>query len=101
MTHIIPFKGQSFSSHRQWVSTASRCLTRHSKYNNTQHGDKNGYRGEHFTAMCFDQKLRRVTCGKDFRIAEEEGTFPVFWIWPDQIPELIAELVAAKKETTE
>ena len=89
MTHIIPFEGQSFSSHQHWVNAATRCLTSHPKYNNTQSGDVKGYRGQHFTAMCFDQKLRRVTNGGDFRRADEDGAFPVFWVWPDQIPELV------------
>lgn len=83
-----PFEGQQFTSHQEWVNKASSRLTCHPQYNNTEHGDTKGWRGHHFTAMCFDSLGRRVTNGGDFRRAEEEGTFPVWWIWPDQIPEL-------------
>ncbi|QIG67292.1 hypothetical protein EVB37_056 [Rhizobium phage RHph_TM3_3_3] len=93
-----PFEGQQFTSHQQWVNKASSWLTCHPQYRNTEHGETKGWRGHHFTAMCFDSLGRRVTNGGDFRRAEEEGTFPVWWIWPDQIPELVLSVAKSRAE---
>ncbi|AII27757.1 hypothetical protein AWJ26_gp05 (endogenous virus) [Sinorhizobium phage phiLM21] len=55
-----PFEGQQFTSHQQWVNKASSWLTCHPEYRNTEHGEaKKGWRGAHFTAMCFDSLGRR------------------------------------------
>jgi len=87
-------KGQSFFCHQDWVNRASRVLTSHPKYHNTEHdGPAKGWRGEHFTAMCFDQLGRRIRNGGDFRRAAEDNAFPVWWIWPDQISALIMRQV--------
>lgn len=87
---FVAVEGQSFSNHQQWVNRASAWLTAHPEYNNTEHnGPSKGWRGTHFTALCFDQKGRRCLNGGDMRRAEEEGAFPVWWVWPDQIAALI------------
>ena len=96
MTHtphkIVPVKGQSFSDFNEWVTLASRVLTAHEEYNDTQHGgDRSGWTGYHFTAMCFDQDGRRCRNGGDFMRARDEDKFPVWWVWPDQISELITK----------
>lgn len=87
-----PFSSQRFDTFQQWVNKASSWLTRHDEYNNTQHptryGDK-GYRGDHFTAMAFDSLGRRCRCGADMQRARDENAFPVWWIWPDQIVDLL------------
>jgi len=83
-----PFPDQQFHTHQEWLNKASSWLTRHPLYNNTEHGDKKGWRGAHFTPMCFDSFGRRVRNGKDFQLAQDEGAFPVWWIWPDQIVEV-------------
>ena len=67
------------------LSRPTRALTAHPDYNNTEHGDAPGWRGAHFTALCFDQAGRRMRNGGDFMRATREGTYPVWWIWPDQI----------------
>jgi hypothetical protein len=79
---------QQFDSFEEWVNKASSWLTRHPEYNNTEHGTIRGWRGVHFTAMCFDSQGRRCRQGSDFMRARDEGTFPVIWIWPDQVWEL-------------
>lgn len=84
-----PFADQKFETFDQWVSRASSWLTSHPQYNNTEHSEARGWRGHHFTALCFDSAGRRCTHGEHFRRAQEEGTFPVWWIWPDQIITLI------------
>lgn len=90
---FVPIDGQSFTSHQQWVNKASSWLTQHPDYCDTEHGSEAGYRGRHFTAMCFDQKGRRLCIGGDFQRAADEDAFPVWWIWPDQIvPFLTAAL---------
>ena len=91
---FIAFRDQRFDTHAEWVSKAQYWLTCHPDYNNTEHGDQNGWRGTHFTALCFDQKGRRCLNGGDMRRADEEGAFPVWWVWPDQI----AELIMAKED---
>lgn len=88
---FVAVEGQSFASHQHWVNYATRRLTAHPEYNNTEHGQTKGWRGAHFTTLCFDQKGRRVCNGADFKRAEEEGAFPVWWVWPDQIAALIMQ----------
>lgn len=92
---FIPVKGQSFKTFDDWVNTATYFLTDHPDYNNTEHhGPKTGWRGDHFVAMCFDQTGRRCKNGKDMARARDENSFPVWWVWPDQIAVLI---MGAKK----
>lgn len=83
-----PFPLQKFDTFQQWVSRATSWLTNHPEYNNTEHGE-NGWRGHHFTALCFDMKGRRCRNGEDMQRARDEGAFPVWWIWPDQIIEAL------------
>ena len=93
---FVPVRGQSFSSEQDWVNRASRVLTCHPEYRNTEHGGPpKGWRGPHFTALCFDQKGRRMRCGADFRRATEESAYPVWWIWPDQVVPALMEYAAA------
>jgi hypothetical protein len=87
-----PFSTQQFDTFEQWVSRASSWLTCHNDYNNTEHGETKGWRGHHFTAMCFDAKGRRCHNGAHFQRARDEDAFPVWWIWPDQIPEVVDAL---------
>ena len=82
-------EGQSFSCHQSWVNSATSRLTSHPEYRNCEHPKKLGWQGAHFTAMCFDQKGRRCRNGADMKRAEDEGAFPGWWVWPDQIAELI------------
>jgi len=89
---FIPVPNQSFASYDEWVRRASRRLTDHPDYHNTEHdGPSKGWRGPHFTALCFDQLGRRCRIGGDFMRAEKEGAFPVWWVWPDQIAPLLME----------
>lgn len=90
-----PFGDQRFDTFDQWVNRAASWLTCHAEYNNTEHGDKKGWRGDHFTALCFDSFGRRCKCGADMQRARDEKAFPVWWIWPDQI---IDALAAAERE---
>lgn len=91
---FIPIPGQSFSCQQDWINRANRRLTAHPEYCNTAHPvgkrDK-GWRGDHFTALCFDQKGIRMRRGADFQRAEDEGTYPVWWVWPDQIFDLLKQ----------
>lgn len=82
---FVPIDGQSFSCEQDWINRATRMLTCHPHYNNAEHGDTTGWRGPHFTAMSFDQAGNRMRNGGDFKRATAEGTYPVWWIWPDQI----------------
>jgi len=87
---IIPIPGQSFSCEQDWINRASRVLTCHPQYRNTEHdGPATGWRGPHFTTMCFDQKGRRCRNGGDFQRAKDDNAYPIWWIWPDQIAPLL------------
>jgi hypothetical protein len=79
---------QQFDTFTQWVSRASTWLTRHEDY------DPNG-----FAAICFDAKGRHCRIGRDFMRADKEGTFPVKWLWPDQISELAIKSAFEKAES--
>ena len=93
---FIAVPGQAFVNHTDWVVRASRCLTSHPQYRNTENdGPAKGWRGPHFTALCFDQKGRRCRNGGDFQRAEDESAFPVWWVWPDQIAALLMDGNAA------
>ena len=96
---FVPVEGQSFRSRQDWINTATRALTSHPDYFNAEHeGPAKGWRGAHFTAMCFDQMGRRCRNGGDFRRAEEDEAYPIWWVWPDQIAELIAGDLAIKAD---
>jgi hypothetical protein len=98
MTNFIPVPGQCFHSHQEWVNKARSWLTDrggHPEYNNTEHGCS-GWRGRHFTAMCFDQKGRRCRIGSDFMLAQTENAYPIWWIWPDQIVPLLMAAVSQR-----
>lgn len=82
------YSTQMFRDFDEWVSWATARLTSHPDYCNTEHGDQKGWRGHHFTAICFDTLGRICRQGSDFQRAHDEGTFPVRWVWPDQVPEL-------------
>jgi hypothetical protein len=81
---------QYFDSFDQWVNRASSWLTCHSDYND---GSVTHY--DRFTAICFDTEGRICRIGADFMRARDEGTFPVRWIWPDQVPELALAALGA------
>lgn len=92
---FIPIEGQCFFYHEQWVTRASRDLTAHPDYHNTEHdGPDKGWRGAHFTALCFDQLGRRCRNGADFKRAQDDCAFPVWWVWPDQIVGLVRGAVS-------
>jgi len=95
---FVPIEGQSFINEQDWINRATRCLTLHPEYLNTEHGKVKGWRGPHFTALCFDQAGRRMRNGGDFMRATKEGTYPVWWIWPDQVAEAIRDPVKGAGE---
>lgn len=69
---------QRFDSYEQWTAKASSWLTRHPDFD-----------AKSFRAYCFDAKGRRCWIGADFQRARDEGAFPVRWLWPDQIGEIV------------
>ena len=85
---FIPVSGQYFLNFDDWVNSAASRLTEHCEYLNTEHGGE-GYRGAHFTALCFDQRGRHCRTGRDFMRARSDDTFPIWWVWPDQLLDLL------------
>lgn len=69
---------QRFDTFNQWVSKASSWLTRHPAFHQ-----------ERFRAICFDSKGRLCRNGGDMMRARDEDAFPVRWVWPDQIGEIV------------
>lgn len=98
VTTSVPVEGQCFTSEQDWINRASRALTCHADYNNTEHGDAKGWRGPHFTALCFDRAGNRIRNGADFKRATHENTYPVWWIWPDQIVPALASPPVSERE---
>lgn len=92
MERYIAVEGQAFRSQQDWINRATRELTAHPDYLDTQHPKKKGWQGHHFTALCFDQKNRRCRNGADFQRAEDDDAYPVWWIWPDQIAERLIKV---------
>jgi hypothetical protein len=86
---FVAINGQSFATFDEWVRRATQRLTSHPLYNNTEHANGKGWHGDHFVAMCFDQKGRRCKVGADMMRARDEDAFPVWWVWPDQIVQFI------------
>jgi hypothetical protein len=82
---------QQFNSMQEWVNKGNSWLTRRMKYNSSGH--------PYFRAVCFDTKNRLVSCGGDFQRAEDEGAFPIRWLWPDQIAEIAAQHPLFQPET--
>lgn len=89
MGYYIAVPNQRFDTFDDWVNRAPYALTMHFDYNDTEHGKTKGWRGHHFKALCFDQLGRRCRQGSDFMRARDEGTFPIWYVWPDQIAELL------------
>lgn len=91
-TPFVPIPGQCFTSLHNWLGTATHRLTDHPLYLDTQQrkrGDPVGYIGLHWTALCFDQLGRRCYNGGDFMRADKENAYPIWYVWPDQIAQLI------------
>jgi hypothetical protein len=47
-------------------------------------------------AICFDSLGRHCTCGADFMRARDENTFPVRWLWPNEVGQVVLERNAWK-----
>ena len=77
---LTALKDQKFESFEDWRRKATRYLTAHPLYD-----------GKDFRAICYDTKGRRCFCGADFQRARDENAFPVRWVWPDQVAELMAK----------
>ena len=71
---------QQFDSFVEWECKARSWLTRRQKTNSSGH--------PYNRAVCFDMKGRLVQNGGDFMRARDDGSFPVRWLWPDQIAEI-------------
>lgn len=93
---MIDLEQQKFSNFQDWVDHASDALTCHPDYFDTEH-NKEGWTGHHFKAICFDAKGRLCRIGCDFMRANDEGSFPVYWVWPDQIPEIFLAKLSPKE----
>lgn len=77
---------QNFTTFGDWVTRASRLLTAHPDYHEVN-----------FRAVCFDTNGRLCRIGRDFQRARDEGTFPIHWVWPDQISEIMKEFVDVRR----
>ena len=81
---VLPdFGRQHFNTFQQWVNKASSWLTSHPDWHQ-----------ERYRAVCFDAKGRLCRQGSDFMRARDDGAFPVYWVWPDQIADYFGALLA-------
>lgn len=73
-------ENQQFEDFEQWVSHRGTWLAikneRTLDYQIPEPED---------AAICFDSRGRRLLRGRDFILAKKEGTFPVYWLWPEQV----------------
>lgn len=65
---------QQFDSYDQWLENG-QLWTRRPKSTEA--------------AICFDTKGRVCQGGEGFKRARDESAFPVRWLWPSQIPEIL------------
>ncbi len=70
-------RDQKFEFHQQWVNKASSWLTS---------------RGPNVRPICFDTVGNVCSTGTDFRNAKDNDTFPIRWVWPDQVAEHFAKM---------
>lgn len=73
---------QEFETFETWVNKAPSWLTQ---------------RGKNERAICFDTAGRHCCCGGDMMRARDEGTFPVRWLWPDQVAEMASKAAISHK----
>ena len=83
-------RNQQFDTFEQWVGKASSWLTRHPDYSDERHNT--------FRAICFDAHGRRCAIGRDFARARDEDTFPIKWLWPDQVGHVVNALESFVEE---
>lgn len=77
----MPLHRQRFDTFEEWVSSATRFLTFHERYNEgAGWSEPNPFR-----AVCYDARGRLCRRDRDFMRARDEDAFPVYWIWPDQV----------------
>ena len=72
---------QQFDTFMEWTNHASSWLTHHPDYNE-----------QNFRAICFDTRGQHCKMGRDFEIARDRCTFPVRWLWPDEIGPIVLGL---------
>lgn len=73
---------QQFETYEQWNSSSEVWLTR---------------KGATERAICFDAKGRLIYSNYGARVARDDGAFPIRWLWPTQLPEIVfrAEAMAS------
>lgn len=69
---------QQFDTFVEWKNKASSWLTRRWRW-------EDDYENR---AVCFDAQGRVCSRGGHFMRADQENTFPVRWLWPEQIAEV-------------
>ena len=72
---------QQFDNFDAWVGFNRPWLSEHPNYD---------YRT--FRAHCYDTLGRHCADGDDFRRARDDKTFPVKWLWPDEIGQLALDM---------
>lgn len=83
-------KTQKFDSFDDWVNTASRKLAHNMRDARLRQYYEAPERTE--GAICFDRKGRVCYKGGCFMRARDDGSFPIHYIWPDQLKILVDSL---------
>lgn len=72
-------ENQQFDTYEEWVSYRHEWLFVTNRAGELVEPD------DRERAICFDSLGRRMSTGRDFVLAQKAGTFPVRWLWPDQV----------------
>lgn len=72
-------ENQQFDTYEEWVSYRNEWLFVTNRAGELVEPD------DRERAICFDSLGRRMSTGRDFVLADKAKTFPVRWLWPDQV----------------
>ena len=72
-------RNQQFDTYDQWTASAELWLAR---------------KGATERAICFDAKGRLIYSNYGARVARDDKAFPIRWLWPTQLPEIMSRAEA-------
>lgn len=87
----MSLQNQQFDSFEEWVSNRHWLMKPHPRKPNELVEPEDGDR-----AIMFDARGRRVAGGRDMVLARKEGTFPVRWLWPEEIGSVALYSIGAR-----
>lgn len=87
----MSLQNQQFDTFEEWVSNRDWLMKPHPRRPNElvepDDADK---------AIMFDARGRRITNGRDMVLAQKEKTFPVRWLWPEEVGSVALYSIGAR-----